>query len=150
MNSLIFFEIEGKPDAVQLRGLLDLYELIFGTDKIDKVLHRLASKEQIHIGIAACEGAYVGFKIGYKEDDTTFYSWLGGVHDSYRNQGIASKLMELQHAWCIKKGFNAIKTKTMNRWRNMLILNIKHGFDIINTYQDADGAVKIVLEKKLK
>ena len=32
----------------------------------------------------------------------------------------------------------------------MLILNLKHGFDIIGTYTDDFGEPKIILEKKLK
>lgn len=37
----------------------------------------------------------------------------------------------------------------MNRWRNMLVLNIKSGFDIIDTYIDEKVLHKIMLEKKL-
>lgn len=38
----------------------------------------------------------------------------------------------------------------MNKWRGMLILNIKNGFDIIETYTDENGLHKIVLEKNLQ
>jgi hypothetical protein len=31
----------------------------------------------------------------------------------------------------------------------MLILNIKHGFDVIGTYTDEKGEPKIILEKRL-
>jgi hypothetical protein len=37
----------------------------------------------------------------------------------------------------------------MNKWRSMLILNIKCGFDVIDTYTDENGRNKIILEKKL-
>lgn len=37
----------------------------------------------------------------------------------------------------------------MNRWRNMLLLNIKNGFDIDETYTDDNGLHKIILEKRL-
>lgn len=42
-----------------------------------------------------------------------------------------------------------VQTKTKNKWRDMLILNIKNGFDIIGTYTDDSGEPKIILEKKL-
>lgn len=82
-------------------------------------------------------------------DSHTFYSWLGGVHNQYRKHGIASTLMEKQHQFLKEKGFKLVQTKTMNRWRKMLILNIKHGFDVIETYTDEKGLHKIVLEKNL-
>lgn len=31
----------------------------------------------------------------------------------------------------------------------MLLLNIKNGFDVIGTYTDQDGEIKIILEKSL-
>ena len=46
-------------------------------------------------------------------------------------------------------GYETIETKTRNKWRSMLILNIKHGFDITNTFTDDDGIHRIELEKKL-
>ncbi|WNS77324.1 hypothetical protein RRV45_10165 [Bacillus sp. DTU_2020_1000418_1_SI_GHA_SEK_038] len=42
-----------------------------------------------------------------------------------------------------------VQTKTMNKWRNMLVLNIKNGFDVIDTYTDEKGIHKIILEKNL-
>jgi predicted GNAT superfamily acetyltransferase len=145
---MIFFEIEDALNPDQLRGVLRLYENIFGTDKTEKVLHRLQTKHPLHIA-CAFEADIIGFKIGYGISDTVFYSWLGGVDGKYRSTGIAAKLMTMQHDWCRKKGYKTIRTKTMNQWRNMLILNIKSGFDIVDTYRDADNILKIVLEKTL-
>lgn len=58
--------------------------------------------------------------------------------------------MEKQHQYLRDNGYNVVQTKTMNKWRNMLILNIKSGFDIIDTYTDEKGQFKIVLEKNLR
>ena len=38
----------------------------------------------------------------------------------------------------------------MNKWRNILILNIKTGFDVVGTETDNNNEIKIILEKKLK
>lgn len=57
--------------------------------------------------------------------------------------------MKMQHQYLKKNGYNVVQTKTMNKWRNMLVLNIKNGFDVINTYTDEKGLHKIVLEKYL-
>ncbi len=37
----------------------------------------------------------------------------------------------------------------MNKWRSMLVLNIKNGLDVIDTYIDEKGLYKIILERKL-
>ena len=63
--------------------------------------------------------------------------------------GVASELIEKQHNYLIEKGYNIVQTKTMNKWRSMLILNIKSGFDVIDTYTDENGRHKIILEKIL-
>lgn len=57
--------------------------------------------------------------------------------------------MEKQHQYLKETGYKVVQTKTMNRWRNMLILNIKNGFDVIDTYTDDKGLHKIRLEKRL-
>ena len=55
-----------------------------------------------------------------------------------------------QHDWCIKKGYETIRTHTKNSFKSMLILNLKNGFDVIGTFTDEKGEPKIILEKKLK
>jgi predicted GNAT superfamily acetyltransferase len=91
----------------------------------------------------------VGFKLGYERKGKHFYSWLGGVDEAYRGQGIANELMKRQHEWCRENGFRTIRTHTKNKWKHMLILNLKHRFDVIGTYTDNRGEPKIILEKKL-
>ncbi|AVR01076.1 GNAT family N-acetyltransferase [Oceanobacillus iheyensis] len=100
--------------------------------------------------VTAMDGERViGYKIGYALDNSTFYSWLGGVNPRYRNHGIASALMEKQHHYLKERGYKVVQTKTMNRWRGMLVLNIKNGFDVLATYTDEKGFHKIILEKRL-
>lgn len=65
----------------------------------------------------------------------------------YRGYGIGSKLIEDQHQYLKEHGYHVVQTKTMNRWRNMLILNIKHGFNVVDTYTNEDGLQKIILKK---
>lgn len=106
---------------------------------------------QFHLCIAFVENKAVGFKLGYEKDAWDFYSWLGGVLPDYRGVGLAQELMNTQHRWCEQKGYRTISTKTQNRFQNMLILNLKSGFQIIGTHrsEDSDG-LKIMLEKRLK
>lgn len=165
-----FFEHEqqGKDDTIRIvRYTIEsnpiLYNYPFENNKIqvtidnkqdsygeaDELINKMTSKPRLVV-VTAMEGNQViGYKMGYELDTYTFYSWLGGVRIKYRKYGIASKLMEIQHQYVREQGYHVVQTKTMNKWRNMLILNIKSGFDVMSTYTDKNGLHKIVLEKKL-
>ena len=56
--------------------------------------------------------------------------------------------MRQQHNWCRQNGYHTVRTQTYNQWRDMLVLNIKSGFDIVGTVQGTRGLV-IVMEKKM-
>lgn len=145
--SFDYFIFDSIPDDYVLDGIIELHKVIFGT--IDDLINKMANKPKLLV-ITAMNGVKViGYKIGYELDKNKFYSWLGGVDTNYRNHGIASKLMEKQHQYLKGKGYRFVQTKTMNKWRNMLVLNIKNGFDVIDTYTDEKGLHKIILEKKL-
>ena len=134
------------PDDI-LEGMVTLHKCIFGLN--DDLKNKISNKPPLLAIIAMKGRKVIGYKIGYPLDSQTFYSWLGGVDPTYRNLGISSRLMEKQHTYLRENGYKVVQTKTMNKWRTMLILNIKHGFDVIKTYTDEKGLHKIVLEKKL-
>ena len=139
--------IEGFPDSKLLTKLLLLHETIFNDS--DTLIAKASSKPNIVFTIGLERDEVVGYKIGYKQESDRFYSWLGGVDSNYRNKGIASMLMNQQHLYLKEKGYKTVQTKTKNKWRNILILNIKNGFDVIGTYTDNRGELKIILEKCL-
>ncbi|MFH5780043.1 GNAT family N-acetyltransferase [Heyndrickxia oleronia] len=142
-----YFILNSIPAVDVLNGILELHKDIFGTS--DDLINKMASKPPLLV-ITAMDGKKViGYKIGYAIDNNKFYSWLGGVDPNYRKHGIASMLMEKQHQYLKENGYKVVQTKTMNKWRNMLILNIKNGFDVIDTYTDKNGLHKIILEKNL-
>lgn len=106
-------------------------------------------RKTFQLFIAEVEGKPVGFKLGYEQSEGEFYSWLGGVLPEYRGLGIAADLMKAQHDWCRKHGYQKIQTKTQNRFREMLLLNLKFGFDVIGLHTSTSGEPKIILEKRL-
>ncbi|WP_234987194.1 GNAT family N-acetyltransferase [Bacillus sinesaloumensis] len=145
--NLNYFIFNSIPDDDVLDGIIELNKLIFGTT--DDLISKMANKPKLLV-ITAMDGMKViGYKIGYQIDNNKFYSWLGGVDPNYRKHGIASELMKKQHQYLKINGYSVVQTKTMNKWRNMLVLNIKNGFDVIDTYTDEKGLHKIILEKKL-
>lgn len=142
-----YFHFKSIPDTEILDGIIQLHNNIFGDS--DDLAGRMKEKHKLQIDVALVGKKVVGYKIGYALNREQFYSWLGGVDTEYRNQGIASKLMEQQHKHLNEIGYKAVQTQTKNKWRSMLVLNIKSGFDIIGTYTDNEGEPKIILEKKL-
>lgn len=141
------------PDV--LRAIVNLEVRVFERqiksleEEEQRLAHRITTNYNI-MTFAAFDGErLVAFKIGYEERDHTFYSWLGCVQPEYRRQGIAGELMRRQHEWCREQGYRFVRTDTRNQFRNMLILNIRHGFDICGTIHDGRGGMKIQLQKKL-
>ena len=136
----------GMPEKESLRQILSLYELIFEVSS-DKVGERMKKVDGLITLCAFHEERVVGFKVGHEDTSEEFYSWIGGIHLFYRKRGIASNFMEMQHRILKERGYKAVFTKTKNKWRNMLILNLRHGFDVIGTYTDSKGEPKIILKK---
>lgn len=100
--------------------------------------------------IARLEGRSVGFKLGYRKEKEVFHSWLGGVHPEFRGFGIATELLKRQHQWCREQGFKAIETHTQNRFKAMLILNLKQGFEMTGTHINGAGHLSLQLRKQLE
>ena len=135
-------------DVFWHKGLCVLHEEIFAVRSMEAALAELVRRPRFLILLAVDDGRVVGYKIGYEERRDRFYSWIGGVHPEYREKGVASELMRRQHDWCLARGYRSVRTLTKNKWRSMLILNLRHGFDVIGAYTDARGEPKIILEKR--
>ncbi len=71
--------IEGIPDASTLDLLLETYTALFEDAKLDFFVDRIHSKDDLIINICYQHTTLIGFKIGYRYDENTFYSWIGGV-----------------------------------------------------------------------
>ena len=144
-------EIEERESvgAAEAELLAPLVKSIFGKWDREYFFSRVNAHSRFHLGLARIDGKIVGFKLGYAQDAQTFYSWLGAVAPEHRRVGIASQLMAAQEAWCRKNGFQYLQTKTKNRFREMLLLNIKSGFHIVGLIESEQRGTKIILEKML-
>jgi GNAT superfamily N-acetyltransferase len=127
-----------------------ILEKAFGTFDRKWIHSVIEMQKNFFLQIAAIDNKPVAFKLGYKEDNEMFYSWLGGVLPEFRGLGIATELMKQQHDWCRHQGFKKIRTKTKNKWRDMLVLNIKNGFNVVGTYTTDKGETKIILDKTIE
>ncbi|MCL1079089.1 N-acetyltransferase [Parashewanella spongiae] len=115
-----------------------------------EITQRLSGKS-ILILIAKVEGEIAGFKLGYQQDSTLFYSWLGGVAQDYRGLGIAKLLLNEQEKWAKAQDYQWLQVKTKNCYLAMLSMLVNHRYNIIefaDKHSDASQN-KLLLEKML-
>lgn len=148
-NKFTYHTIEGQPSKELLDEILEVYKSIFDDYKLDFFKSRIHEKEDLLIILCYTSDQLVGFKIGYRYNKTTFYSWVGGVLSNYRKQGIAKQLAKLQEEKVIDEGYQKLRTKSMNKFKPMMILNLKNGFNIVQVYTNDVGQTKVVFEKDL-
>ena len=92
------------------------------------------------------DGQPIGFKLAYEREPGTLYSWLGGVVPSARRRGVASKLMATQHDWARAAGYMRVETRTRAGNNAMIIINLRHGFQIVGLEAVA-GTEPVVIQK---
>ncbi|HEX8550624.1 MAG TPA: GNAT family N-acetyltransferase [Abditibacteriaceae bacterium] len=110
----------------------------------------LDGKKNLLVLVAFQDDRPCGYKIGYEYSSNTFYSWSGGVLPDCRKCGLGSALIAKQHQVAKDLGYSYVRTHTKNKYRDMLILNIKSGFDVTGVYKSLQEAHQgIILEKAL-
>jgi len=136
-----------------IETLVELETQVFDEPLTREIIEKkLGSKSKISILIGYIENKLCAYKVGFQcdLDPNYLYSWIGGVVPAYRRLGIARALMERQHELAKAEGFKCIRTRTKNKYRSMLILNLRAGFDVVDVYTKAGEKYPgIVLEKEL-
>ncbi len=149
------FEIKEFTELTEsvLNLLIELEAKIFEEPLSREILKReLETRPNLTILVGYFEGKPCAYKIGfeYHSDNEYFYSWNGGVMEGFRRKGIARSLLKRQHEIAKAKGFKFIRTQTKNKYRGMLLLNIREGFDITGVYKKIrEKHHGIILEKEL-
>lgn len=93
----------------------------------------------------------VGFKVGYGESETTYYSAKGGVLEAHRGRGIAKALLVRMMEEARALGYERFAYDTFpNLHPGMTVLGLRDGFRVTAagynaTYQD----YRLRLEKEL-
>ncbi|POZ56092.1 hypothetical protein LYSIN_00875 [Lysinibacillus sphaericus] len=99
--------VEGVPYH-WVKQLQEIHAHVFEGAQL--TLEKLESKKDLLCLFAVEKEEIVGFKLGYPHSYGVFYSWLGGVHEKMRGQGIASQLMRQQHEKVLELGFSKVRT----------------------------------------
>jgi GNAT superfamily N-acetyltransferase len=105
---------------------------------------RLAWRPKVCAVVARNEaGMIVGFKLAYVKEGGWLHSWLGGVSPDAQGQGLAKKLIEVQHEHAAALGTVAMTTSTRQPNVAMAIVNLKCGY-VISGFEQAPGKPAIV------
>ena len=99
-------------------------------------------RDDILILIAWSGETPVGFKLGYRLDEATFYSAKGGVREAYRRNGIARALLHAMLAVVKERGYERFVYDTFpNKHPGMTVMGLDEGFKVVRAgysprYQD--------------
>ena len=77
------------------------------------------------------------------DDDTDQYEKKEVTH-TVEKQRVTEPIVNksIQEKYAKAKGFTKLRTKSMNQFKPMMILNLKNGFDISKVYTNAKGQTK--------
>ena len=120
-------------DDALITSLFDVVKQVFGGAKRNKLVWTLQSMPDVSVQVAR-KDEIIGFKIGYALTPLRYYSYLGGVDEEHRRQGIALRLMREQHQWAQSAGYTSIETGATNSNVAMLTLNLRVGFRVFGSY----------------
>ena len=141
-----------KNTAEWIDILVSLDAIIFDSPfSREEILKELESRKDL-LGLIAYDenNTPCGFAVGFQHSPKVFYNWIFGVDPNFRKLGIGKALLEKQNEIAKELGYKSIRATTRNKFKNMLILSIKLGFEITGVQKKIDSdELSIILEKKL-
>lgn len=96
-----------------------------------RIINRL-DRDGLIMLLAYLEDEPVGFKVGYAENSSVFYSAKGGVLPPYRRRGIARWLLHEMMDRARAKGYSYFAFDTLpNLHHGMTVLGLTEGFEVV-------------------
>ncbi len=104
-----------------------LNETVFGESR---VIYRL-DRDDLTILLARWQGRLAGFKVGYAESRSTFYSAKGGVLPEARRRGVARALLAAMEGEARRLGYERFAFDTFpNKHPGMTVLGLSEGYAV--------------------
>ncbi len=111
---------------------LDIIRLLNVTIFEEERVINTFDREDLLMLIAYWEAEPIGFKIGYRPNEDTFYSAKGGVLAAYRRKGIARAMLYDMIVRVKKEGYTRFAYDTFpNKDPGMTILGLDEGFQVV-------------------
>jgi predicted GNAT superfamily acetyltransferase len=125
-------------------------QALWPDDDLTDLPERLALRRRVSAVVAVSDdGRIVGCKLGSERRAGVYHSWLGGVAEGWRGQGLAARLMAAQHAMLAAEGWTHVETSTRQTNAAMAILNLRAGFLITGLECPPGQPVTITFARQL-
>lgn len=138
------------PDVIKISSL------IFNVFNEEDKYHNLSLWEERMNKNGILLGAFlneklIGYKFGYEKNPERFHSWMGGVLEEFRGQGIATTLLNYQEDLVRKRGYKCITVRTIkDKYPAMFEFLLKHGYVIEATSRQEEPDSSIVIKSHFK
>ena len=124
----------GPPGLVIERVDLDRFEEIRALNQEvfgeERVIYRM-DRTDLTLLLASVGPEAVGYKVGYGESRTTFYSAKGGVLDGWRRRGVARALLVRMEVEARRLGYERFAYDTFpNKHPGMTVLGLAAGYGV--------------------
>ncbi|MEM1118421.1 MAG: N-acetyltransferase [Bacteroidota bacterium] len=145
----------GPPGLVIERVGVDRFEeiralntAVFGEAR---VIYRMDRKD-LTLLLASVGPEAVGYKVGYGESPTTFYSAKGGVLCGWRRRGVARALLVRMEAEAFRLGYARFAYDTFpNKHPGMTVLGLASGYAVTAAgYNAAYRDFRVRFERELE
>lgn len=114
-------------NITELGLISDMNKILFNEDRI--INHY--DHPDLIILLTEVNGLRAGFKIGYGQNDRTFYSAKGGVMPAFRRHGLARSMTHEMIRIASKLGYSTFEYDTFpNKGHEMLAMGLADGFKI--------------------
>ncbi|MCH7526573.1 MAG: GNAT family N-acetyltransferase [Planctomycetes bacterium] len=133
----------------ELELITQLYNELFNPRRdVEFFRRRFQGRHNVSMLVAVLEDQHVGFAVGFELMPTTYFSWLCGVLPDIRRQGIATQLIQGQHAWAVEHKYEMIRFECRNQHRAMLHVAIRENYDLVGIRWDTATANNVVIFEK--
>jgi predicted GNAT superfamily acetyltransferase len=130
--------------------LAAFFQALWPDDDLTDLPERMAMRRRVSAVVAlADDGSLAGCKLGSERRAGVYHSWLGGVAEGWRGQGLAARLMAAQHAMLADDGWTQVETSTRQGNAAMAILNLRAGFLITGLECPPGQPVTITFARQL-
>lgn len=136
-----------RVDMAHYPEIQRMNQLIFAEARVINSLER----PDLLMLVMYVDGEAAGFKIGYGESKSTFYSAKGGVLARFRKRGLAREMLHRMMAEAASMGYRRFAYDTFpNKHPGMTVLGLAAGFRVTAAgYNAAYRDYRIRFEKSL-
>ncbi len=117
-----------QGSAEDIPKIEEINKVVFGEPC--GIAGRAGSRKDFRVSVAEENGRILGYVCGH-ERKGKYYLWMGCVLPEARNKGIGTALLKHQMNVAVKAGYTRVFAKSSNKWKPMMRLLLKMGFDVI-------------------